>query len=317
MCRQLHFVTNNVFCRWCLEPRALGLFGWTKNPFFATTIIAHELETMVWSLVQSRQHINGNCGRPVGFCVWWSKSFMFSNESLCFIFRCAASLSQAMRQVGAWRHKHTLPDLTYDYGALEPHISAEIMQLHHSKHHATYVNNLNVAEEKYQEALAKSMDAIWVLVSWSHVWLWCVIVLISGDVTAQVALQPALKFNGGGHVNHTIFWTNLSPNGGGEPQGNGPQLNIGLWRNLQVLTSACRFLQGSWWRPLSGTLAPSRRWRRRCPPLRLRCRGQAGAGWATAKRLEGFVLLPVATRTPSKERQVGSTAFVSLFSLPV
>lgn len=75
-------------------------------------------------------------------------------------FRCAASLSQAMRQVGASRHKHTLPDLAYDYGALEPHISAEIMQLHHSKHHATYVNNLNVTEEKYQEALAKSMDAI-------------------------------------------------------------------------------------------------------------------------------------------------------------
>lgn len=65
-----------------------------------------------------------------------------------------------MRQVGASRPKHTLPDLTYDYGALEPHISAEIMQLHHSKHHATYVNNLNVAEEKYQEALAKSTDAV-------------------------------------------------------------------------------------------------------------------------------------------------------------
>jgi len=51
--------------------------------------------------------------------------------------------------------KHTLPNLDYDYDALEPHISAEIMQLHHSKHHATYVNNLNVAEEKLQEATAK------------------------------------------------------------------------------------------------------------------------------------------------------------------
>ncbi|XP_010023205.1 PREDICTED: superoxide dismutase [Mn], mitochondrial isoform X2 [Nestor notabilis] len=62
----------------------------------------------------------------------------------------------------ASRQKHTLPDLPYDYGALQPHISAEIMQLHHSKHHATYVNNLNVAEEKYKEALAKGelMDAI-------------------------------------------------------------------------------------------------------------------------------------------------------------
>lgn len=53
------------------------------------------------------------------------------------------------------RHKHSLPDLPYDYGALEPHINAQIMQLHHSKHHATYVNNLNATEEKYHEALAK------------------------------------------------------------------------------------------------------------------------------------------------------------------
>ncbi len=74
-------------------------------------------------------------------------------------FRCAASLSQTISQVGASRHKHTLPDLTYDYGALEPHINAEIMQLHHSKHHATYVNNLNIAEEKYQEALTKGIKA--------------------------------------------------------------------------------------------------------------------------------------------------------------
>lgn len=74
---------------------------------------------------------------------------------LLVCFRCAGSLSQTINQVAASRQKHTLPDLTYDYGALEPHINAEIMQLHHSKHHATYVNNLNVTEEKYQEALAK------------------------------------------------------------------------------------------------------------------------------------------------------------------
>lgn len=56
---------------------------------------------------------------------------------------------------GATRAKHTLPDLQYDYNALEPTISAEIMQIHHQKHHATYVNNLNVAEEKFAEAQAK------------------------------------------------------------------------------------------------------------------------------------------------------------------
>lgn len=70
-------------------------------------------------------------------------------------YRCAGGLSHTINQVAASRHKHSLPDLTYDYGALEPHICAEIMQLHHSKHHATYVNNLNVTEEKYHEALAK------------------------------------------------------------------------------------------------------------------------------------------------------------------
>uniref|UniRef100_A0A3B3BKV0 superoxide dismutase n=1 Tax=Oryzias melastigma TaxID=30732 RepID=A0A3B3BKV0_ORYME len=75
---------------------------------------------------------------------------------------CASVLNQAASWKVGSRQKHTLPDLTYDYGALEPHICAEIMQLHHSKHHATYVNNLNVTEEKYQEALAKGelMEAI-------------------------------------------------------------------------------------------------------------------------------------------------------------
>ncbi|ORX98650.1 manganese and iron superoxide dismutase [Basidiobolus meristosporus CBS 931.73] len=95
----------------------------------------------------------------------------------------------------ALRSKHTLPDLPYDYDALEPIISTEIMRLHHSKHHQTYVNNLNIAEEKNSEAISKN------------------------DLTTQISLQPALKFNGGGHVNHSIFWTNLAPlkEGGGEP----------------------------------------------------------------------------------------------------
>lgn len=64
------------------------------------------------------------------------------------------SLSPALGALGS-RQKHSLPDLPYDYGALEPHINAQIMQLHHSKHHAAYVNNLNATEERYQEALAK------------------------------------------------------------------------------------------------------------------------------------------------------------------
>lgn len=83
--------------------------------------------------------------------------------------------------------KHTLPDLSYDYGALEPAISAETMTLHHSKHHNTYVTNLNASLEKLDAAMT------------------------AGDVSGIIALQGALKFNGGGHVNHSLFWENLCP----------------------------------------------------------------------------------------------------------
>ena len=82
----------------------------------------------------------------------------------------------------------TLPDLPYDYNALEPVISAEIMEIHHTKHHNAYVTNLNVAVEK--------MDAA----------------LTAGNVSAVIALQGALKFNGGGHINHTLFWENCTSN---------------------------------------------------------------------------------------------------------
>lgn len=91
--------------------------------------------------------------------------------------------------------KYTLPKLPYDYSALEPVISGEIMELHHSKHHNGYVNKLNEATEKYAEAEAQ------------------------GDVAGMCANLQAIKFNGGGHINHSIFWTNLAPQsqGGGEP----------------------------------------------------------------------------------------------------
>ena len=91
--------------------------------------------------------------------------------------------------------QYKLPDLPYDYNALEPFISAEIMTLHHNKHHAAYVANLNKALEQLAEAEQKN------------------------DLSTQVALQSAIKFNGGGHVNHSVFWTNLAPvgKGGGEP----------------------------------------------------------------------------------------------------
>ncbi|KAI0283538.1 Mn superoxide dismutase [Russula brevipes] len=85
---------------------------------------------------------------------------------------------------------HTLPELPYAYNALEPHISAEIMELHHKKHHQAYVNGLNAAEESYVKA---------------------------PSTREKIALQAALKFNGGGHINHSLFWKNLAPakQGGG------------------------------------------------------------------------------------------------------
>ncbi|XP_015874508.1 superoxide dismutase [Mn], mitochondrial [Ziziphus jujuba] len=124
----------------------------------------------------------------------------------------------------------TLPDLPYDYGALEPAISGEIMQLHHQKHHQTYITNFNKALEQLDLAIAK------------------------GDATAVVKLQSAIKFNGGGHVNHSIFWKNLTPvrEGGGEP----PKGSLGwaidtqfgsLEALIQKMNTDGAALQGSGW----------------------------------------------------------------------
>jgi superoxide dismutase, Fe-Mn family len=91
--------------------------------------------------------------------------------------------------------KYTLPDLTYDYGALEPSISGKIMELHHDKHHLAYVNGANLALEALEEAREKN------------------------DLTWVNKLQKDLAFNLAGHVNHTVFWRNMSPEGGDKPTG--------------------------------------------------------------------------------------------------
>ena len=90
---------------------------------------------------------------------------------------------------------YSLPELPYDYAALEPHISGKIMQLHHDKHHQAYVTGANTALEQ----LAEARDA--------------------GNLAAVNKLEKDLAFNVGGHVNHTIFWNNLSPEGGEKPEG--------------------------------------------------------------------------------------------------
>jgi len=91
--------------------------------------------------------------------------------------------------------EYVLPDLPYDYSALEPHISGEIMQLHHDKHHATYVAGANTALEKMAEAREKN------------------------DFATIGGLEKNLAFNLGGHINHSVFWPNLSPDGGDSPGG--------------------------------------------------------------------------------------------------
>ena len=90
---------------------------------------------------------------------------------------------------------YTLPDLAYDPGALEPHLNARIVELHHGKHHAAYVTAANATLDKLAEARAAD--------KWDTI----------------VGLEKSLAFNLGGHVLHSIYWTNLSPNGGGEPAG--------------------------------------------------------------------------------------------------
>ena len=117
-----------------------------------------------------------------------------------------------------------------DYGALEPSISGKIMELHHSKHHQTYVNSFNDASEKIATAKSK------------------------GEIQGEIALQPLINFHGGGHVNHSLFWENLAPaqKGGGEPPKGKLEQSIkttyGTVGDLQkVMNTALAGIQGSGW----------------------------------------------------------------------
>lgn len=127
----------------------------------------------------------------------------------------------------AVRSKHTLPSLSYEYHALEPVVNRDIMEIHHSKHHATYVNNLNATNEKLDAAVTE------------------------GNVGAIIGLNGPLKFNGGGHINHTIFWNNLSPNGGGLPSGpilSAIEKEFGTFDDFKAKMSAASVgIQGSGW----------------------------------------------------------------------
>jgi len=128
------------------------------------------------------------------------------------------------------RGKATLPDLQYDYGALEPAISGKIMELHHKNHHQTYVNGYNTAIEQLEAAKSKN------------------------DIAAQIALQPLINFHGGGHLNHTLFWENLAPKGKGggeEPTGklkSAIETSYGSYSSFkEKFNAALAGVQGSGW----------------------------------------------------------------------
>ncbi len=134
---------------------------------------------------------------------------------------------------------YRLPELPYDYSALEPHISGRIMELHHDKHHATYVEGANTTLEKLDEARDKA------------------------DFTRLAALEKALAFNLSGHILHSLFWQNMMPKGGGKPEG---ELAEALQRDFggfdsfkkQLSQAAATIMGSGWaalvWEPLGGRL---------------------------------------------------------------
>ena len=126
---------------------------------------------------------------------------------------------------------YTLPELDYDYGALEPYYSGEMLELHHSKHHAAYVSGLNAVLDQLDEARS------------------------SDDFEAITGLEKKLAFNLSGHVLHTLFWKNLSPAGGGKPNGELAAAIDEFFgsfdRFLRQLSEATITVQGSGWGALA------------------------------------------------------------------
>jgi len=126
--------------------------------------------------------------------------------------------------------RYTLPDLPYDQGALEPHISGRVMELHHGKHHAAYVKNANATLERLEEARAKA------------------------DFTRLAALERALAFNLSGHILHSIFWQNLIPKGADRPGGDLAQAierDFGGFEKFRTeLSETAATIMGSGWAAL-------------------------------------------------------------------
>ncbi len=112
---------------------------------------------------------------------------------------------------------YSLPDLPYAHDALEPHIDARTMEIHHGKHHNTYITNVNTALEGHDDLAAKSVEE-----------------LITNLDAVPEGIRTAVRNNGGGHANHSLFWTVMSGNGGGSPSGD---LAVAIDKNLGGLDS--------------------------------------------------------------------------------
>ena len=112
---------------------------------------------------------------------------------------------------------YELPELPYSYDALEPHIDARTMEIHHGKHHNAYINNVNGALEGHDELAAKTVEE-----------------LVGDLASVPESIQGAVRNNGGGHANHSLFWTVMSPDGGGEPTG----------ELAEAINSACGSFEG-------------------------------------------------------------------------
>ena len=184
---------------------------------------------------------------------------------------------------------YSLPDLPYDYAALEPHVSGQIMELHHDKHHAAYVTGANQTLEKLAGARDKD------------------------DFGAIVGLEKTLAFHISGHVLHSIFWKNLSPDGGDKPDGalgSAIDENFGSFDKFKAhFTQATSTIQGSGW-GVAGLRAARRPADRRAG---LRPPGQRRPGLGPASRLRrlGARLLPAVQeregrllRRPVEHRQL-------------
>ncbi|MBW4665393.1 MAG: superoxide dismutase [Chroococcus sp. CMT-3BRIN-NPC107] len=117
-------------------------------------------------------------------------------------WRSSGLMDVALAQSTPSSNTVSLPPLPYDYNALEPHIDAQTMRFHHDNHHATYVKNLNAAFEKYPNLKSQSVAQ-----------------LLTNLNSVPEAIRTTVRNNGGGHINHTMFWRIMKPNGGGEPTG--------------------------------------------------------------------------------------------------